>query len=137
MKIKKLELTAFGRFKNLVVNFDENINLLYGENESGKTTLQSFIKYMLYGTKGSRHLKGHGAGNFKKYKPWQESGFSGSMEYFLDSGQQIRVDRNFLDNSVRVYDSFFNDITNTFEIDKNKNILPFSGDESMSLKHIG
>lgn len=123
MKIKKLELTAFGKFKNFVADFDGNINIIYGENESGKTTLQNFIKYMLYGAKGSKQLKGQGASNLKKYKPWQDSGFSGSMEYILDNGQQIRVDRNFLDNTVRIYDSFFNDITNTFEIDKNKNIL--------------
>jgi len=123
MKMKRLELTAFGKFKNFMVDFDGNINLIYGENESGKTTLQNFIKYMLYGAKGSKQLKGQGGNNLKRYKPWQESGFSGSMEYILDNGQQIRVNRNFLDNSVRVYDSFFNDITNTFEIDRSKNLL--------------
>ncbi len=123
MKIKRLELTAFGKFKNHIVDFDEGINLIYGENEAGKTTLQNFIKFMLYGTKGSRQIKGGGADSPKKYKPWHESGFSGSMEYILDNGQQIRVNRNFEDNSVRVFDSFFNDITNTFEIGKNKNLL--------------
>ncbi|KNY29810.1 ATP-binding protein [Pseudobacteroides cellulosolvens] len=123
MKIKRLELTAFGKFNNHVVDLDDGINLIYGENEAGKTTLQNFIKYMLYGIKGSKQIKGGGADNPKKYKPWKEAGFSGSMEYILDNGQQIRVNRNFEDNSARVFDSFFNDITNTFEIGKNKNLL--------------
>ncbi|HEY9060003.1 MAG TPA: AAA family ATPase [Pseudobacteroides sp.] len=128
MKIKRLELTAFGKFKNHIVEFDEGLNLIFGENEAGKTTLQNFIKYMLYGVKGSKQLKGYD--NPKRYKPWKDSGFSGTMEYALDNGPVITVNRNFEDNSVRVYDSFFNDITNTFEMGKNKSVL-------FAQKHLG
>lgn len=128
MKIKRLELTAFGKFKNHIVEFDEGLNLVFGENEAGKTTLQNFIKYMLYGVKASKQLKGHD--NPKRYKPWQDSGFCGTMEYVLDNGLAITVNRNFEDNSVRVYDSFFNDITNTFDVEKNKSVL-------FAQKHLG
>ncbi|MDP4180958.1 MAG: AAA family ATPase [Bacillota bacterium] len=130
MKIDKVEIKAFGKFKDRIIVFKDGINVVYGENESGKTTLQSFIKSMLYGIKGSNKTRLNSNQNMKRYKPWMDAGFLGAMEYSLDNGDQFRVERNFESNSTRVYDSFFNDITNTFEIDKNKNIL-------FAKRHIG
>lgn len=47
MKILKLELQNFGKFQNEVLELNDGIQLFYGENESGKTTIHTFIKSML------------------------------------------------------------------------------------------
>ena len=49
MKILKLELQNFGKFQNEVLELNDGIQLFYGENESGKTTIHTFIKSMLFG----------------------------------------------------------------------------------------
>lgn len=54
MIIKKVNIIAFGGLKNKVVEFDNGINIIYGENETGKSTIQSFIKIWLYGFSSNR-----------------------------------------------------------------------------------
>lgn len=49
MIIESVDITAFGKLKDYKVSFDGGFNLLEGSNESGKSTLASFIVYMLYG----------------------------------------------------------------------------------------
>ena len=51
MIIKELYIAEFGAIKNKKIEFgDENmLNVIYGENESGKSTVFLFIKFMLYG----------------------------------------------------------------------------------------
>lgn len=49
MKIKELNITEFGGLKDKKIIFSEGMNLICGENETGKSTIMLFIKYMLYG----------------------------------------------------------------------------------------
>lgn len=49
MIIKKINVIAFGGVKNKEIIFNEGMNVVYGENEAGKSTIQSFIKVWLYG----------------------------------------------------------------------------------------
>jgi len=50
MIIKKLHIDGFGIFKDHSIdNFKPGINLLYGRNESGKSTLLDFIRFTLFG----------------------------------------------------------------------------------------
>ena len=49
MKIQELEVKNFGKFTDRRIQMEDGINILYGENESGKSTLHTFIKGMLYG----------------------------------------------------------------------------------------
>ncbi len=52
MKITELNITEFGCFKDKVIALDSDakgLNIIYGENESGKSTVLLFIKFMLYG----------------------------------------------------------------------------------------
>ena len=43
MKINKLKINSYGKLKEKEVDFGDNINVVYGENESGKSTLLKFI----------------------------------------------------------------------------------------------
>ncbi len=92
MKIKALHIAAFGGIKNLDLNLDNSFNIIYGENEHGKTTVMSFIKMMFYGTERSSALLSRNLR--KKYTPWDNSQMAGSID-FLKGGKLYRLERIF------------------------------------------
>ena len=47
MKIEKLEIRNFGKMQNRTLEFSDGIQLISGENESGKSTVHTFIRSML------------------------------------------------------------------------------------------
>ncbi len=49
MIIEKIDIKSFGRLTDLTMSFSDGVNVIEGENESGKSTIAAFIKYMLYG----------------------------------------------------------------------------------------
>ena len=57
MKIKELRLKNFGKFTNKEIHFLDGMNVIYGENESGKSTLYTFIRAMLFGLEGVEELR--------------------------------------------------------------------------------
>ena len=130
MKIKKLEIKGFGKFENLILEFGDGMNLVFGNNETGKTTVQTFIKGVLYGLKGAKAPRSGMLAPVKKYKPWSSRDYNGILEYRLDNGETYRVGRNFDNNMVKVFDSLFNDITSTFESSREKGV-------QFAEKHLG
>ena len=122
MRIEKLEIKGFGKIENLTLNFSKGFNIVFGKNESGKTSIQWFIKAMFYGLRGGKSSKEGILPPLKKYKPWSLNEFNGFMEYRLADGDLYRIGRNFNTNSTRIFDSLFNDITSNFEISKEKGV---------------
>ena len=57
MIIKELKIDSFGGVENKHIPLSRGLNLVYGENEAGKSTIEEFIKVMLYGfpQKSGRH----------------------------------------------------------------------------------
>ena len=49
MKINNLKINGFGKIENKEINLENKINIIYGKNESGKSTIFNFIVSMLYG----------------------------------------------------------------------------------------
>lgn len=49
MKIKKLDIYGYGKWVDQQFDIHDNLQLFYGQNEAGKSTLQSFIRSMLFG----------------------------------------------------------------------------------------
>ncbi len=92
MKIKALHISAFGGLKNLDLNLDNNFNIVYGDNEQGKTTVMNFIKMMFYGTE--RSGAGLNKNLRKKYTPWDNSVMAGSID-FENKGRLYRIERIF------------------------------------------
>ena len=70
MQINELLLKNFGKFHDRQIDLDEGINLIHGENESGKSTIHTFIRGMLFGIERGR---GRAAQNdtFSIYEPWE------------------------------------------------------------------
>lgn len=54
MIINKLNIISFGGLKDKVIELTEDVNLIYGENEKGKSTIQNFIRIWLYGMNSKR-----------------------------------------------------------------------------------
>ena len=44
MKIKEIEIKNFGKFSNQRFVFRDGIQVFYGENEFGKSTIYGFLK---------------------------------------------------------------------------------------------
>ena len=118
MKIDYLKINGFGKLKNKEMNFSNNINLIYGQNEAGKTTLLKCISAMFYGL--SRNKNGKDITDLEQYKPWQGEDFSGKMKYTLDSGEEIEVFREFAKKNPKIFNSNSENISKDFNIDKSK-----------------
>lgn len=54
MIIKNLYIKYFGKISNKNIEFKKGFNIVYGNNETGKSTMQAFIKVMLYGMNNKR-----------------------------------------------------------------------------------
>ena len=91
MLIKKITIRNFGKINNRTFEFSEGINVIYGENESGKTTLHNFIKSMLYGIPRGR---GKSAA-YRAYEPWENPGEYGGTIWFESKGMSWRLTRSF------------------------------------------
>lgn len=70
MLIKKLQINNFGKLKNKEITLNSGINVVYGENESGKSTLLDFIVSMFYGI--NKNKNGKDISNYDKYTPWEK-----------------------------------------------------------------
>ena len=49
MIIEKINIKSFGMITDMSLDFSEDINVIVGRNEAGKSTVAAFIRYMLYG----------------------------------------------------------------------------------------
>ena len=116
MKINKLQINAFGNIANKEIELSENINVIYGKNEAGKSTLLKFIVDSLYGI--SKNKRGKEFSDYDRYKPWKTEEFSGKISYTLDNGKKFEVFRDFNKKNPKIYDEELNDISKEFTIDK-------------------
>lgn len=92
MILEKLYIDGFGKFSDYSLNFSPSIQILYGENEAGKSTIHAFIQAMLYGIpKGASKKE-----IFFQYRPFSKAlGFGGSLT-FSHQGKSYCVQRDFL-----------------------------------------
>lgn len=94
MQIKELYIKNFGKFTSRTFSFEPGINLIYGENESGKTTLHTFIKSVFYGLK---RMRGRASGKdvFSRYEPWDNPGYYAGNIRFRCGNKVFRLERDF------------------------------------------
>ena len=118
MKINYLKINGFGKIKNKEINLGKNINLIYGKNESGKSTVLKFIESMLYGI--SKNKNGKAISDYEKYKPWNGEEFSGKLKYELSHQKEFEIYREFSKKNPKIYNSNLEDISKEFNIDKTK-----------------
>ena len=118
MKINKIKINSYGKLKNKEINLESNLNIIYGKNESGKSTLLKFILNIFYGA--SRNKKGRDISDFEKYKPWDSEEYSGKLTYELDNRNKYEIYREFNKKNPNIFNEKGEDIVKEFNIDKNK-----------------
>lgn len=118
MKINKIKINSYGKLKNKEINLENNLNIIYGKNESGKSTLLKFILNIFYGA--SRNKKGRDISDFEKYKPWDSEEYSGKLTYELDNENKYEIYREFNKKNPKIFNEKGEDILKEFNIDKSK-----------------
>lgn len=94
MIIRELNLKNFGKFSGQSFRFENGINIIYGGNEAGKTTVYTAIGAMLFGLDKQR---GRAARNdtYTTYQPWEnKTWYEGSLK-FETGGKIFCLERNF------------------------------------------
>ena len=94
MRLIDLHIDGFGKFHDLDLRFAEGMNILYGHNEAGKSTLHAFLQAMLYGLE-RRPGVGSAAKLHKKYRPWDAPERFGGTLRLAHEGQVYRIVRDF------------------------------------------
>jgi chromosome segregation ATPase len=124
MKIDSIQINGFGLFANSKeIDFSPGINLVYGSNEAGKSTILNFIIAMLYGMKeedrqSRKWLPEHG-----KYRPWNLKDYGGKITITTDKSDKYSVIRDFVEDAdaIRIFDEVTGkELTTDFEMDKTK-----------------
>ncbi|MBE5971562.1 MAG: hypothetical protein E7246_03440 [Lachnoclostridium sp.] len=94
MKLLELHIDGFGKFHDRTIAFEDGINIIYGKNEAGKSTLHTFIRGMLFGIERGR---GRAAKNdtYSKFEPWDNSGTYEGWLRLEKAGTIYRIERRF------------------------------------------
>ena len=94
MQIKEADIFQFGKLQNKNISFEPGMNVIYGKNEAGKSTLHSFLCAMLFGME-----KGRGRSSvtdaYSQYEPWHASSFYAGALKFTVGQQKFYLERNF------------------------------------------
>ena len=98
MKILSLHMEGFGKFHQQDVFFQDGLNVVYGKNEAGKSTLHTFIRGMLFGIERQR---GRASRNdtYSRYEPWEGSGTYEGWLRLESEGEIFRIERRFQKNN--------------------------------------
>ncbi len=117
MKINQLFIKGFGRLTDLQIDFAPHINIIYGENEKGKSTLHRFIEHMFYHPYKTGYKKRQLTEVLKRYKPWGRANFSGTLTITDDVVRTIEKDFSSKYPKVSIYDDAGNEISSQYQLD--------------------
>ncbi|PLV59256.1 ATP-binding protein [Thermotoga sp. KOL6] len=108
MKVEHVHVEGFGKFENFSFSLKDGLNIIYGGNAAGKTTLANFIRYCLTGD----------LPEVENYKPWYANKFGGHLE--TDEGT-IAFGYGVIDPEVFIFTSFLPENVDQ-SLDGSKNI---------------
>jgi len=87
MQIREIHIERFGHFSRCrVAPVSPGLNVIYGENEFGKTTLLEFVRWVLFGFEKKR--KG-----MNSYTPVDGGEHSGTLVCDMANGDKIFISR--------------------------------------------
>lgn len=136
MYINKLHLRAFGKFLYKRIYLENKFNIIYGENEAGKSTVHNFIEAVFYGFDDEDVLR------YNKFKPWNSNLYKGSASVKDSSGEKYGISKDFLLGTTQVFkkqddesEMYETDITCPGEHFFNMNKISFSN--TVSVRQLG
>ena len=87
MRITEIRIKNFGKLHNINIRPLPGLNVIYGENETGKTTMQQFVKGMLFGAGESE--------SFLQYQPWDNNSYYAGELKFTVGEESYLLERDF------------------------------------------
>lgn len=138
MKIKKIDIDGFGVFHQKIIDgFKNGVNILFGENEAGKTTMLDFIRFtlieyprtiadrrppLLGGNHGGRiYLKNQQYSNIEVFRHGNKRNFELNLdgEKFTDESRyQTLINNASGDLYNNIYAISINELTGVGELDQ-------------------
>src|SRR5438309_9776932 len=97
-------MEGLGSLSGMDLRFGPTMNLVVGPNEAGKSTLQEAIVTGLYGLQSGDRARATLAERTDRWRPWQGGGFGMALEFELEDGTRLRVERDRDAQTVRVID---------------------------------
>ena len=99
-----LAALAVACLQNKDVSFEDKINVIYGHNEAGKSTMHAYIRAMLFGIKRAKGVAAQ-TDIWSHYKPWKSQKYGGTLR-IEDGGHIYKLTRDFYEApmDVSVYD---------------------------------
>lgn len=93
MRLLTLHMKGFGKFKDKTLDLKDGLNVVYGLNETGKSTIHAFIEGMFYGFIDGTKKRRTFTDEHEKYRP-REGAYQGALEFEF-KGKAYRLERNF------------------------------------------
>ncbi|MDD3794795.1 MAG: AAA family ATPase [Lachnospiraceae bacterium] len=100
MQILELNLKHFGKFLEHKVLLVPGMNIIYGGNETGKTTIHAFIRAMFFGLEKTRGRAGKN--EYLLRQPWDNPAYFAGFMRLEYQGKVFRIERNFFKNEKSV-----------------------------------
>ena len=110
MTIHELKIYGFGKHCNLEISFYDGTNIILGRNESGKSTVASFIRALLYGMPENNTSRER-----KKFHPGNRDVKYGGEMTFEHMGVLYKVTSEFGESKI-------NDVTILYNVTANEKI---------------
>lgn len=86
MKLKSLHIYGYGKLIDFHIENISNLQVFFGQNEAGKSTLMSFIHSILFGFPGKQQTA-------LRYEPKTHSAFGGQIIAHFDSYGEVKIER--------------------------------------------
>ena len=102
MKFTHCYIHQFGKLREKQFDFDDGITVIRGDNESGKTTLQTALAVFLFGLERGRGRAAAGD-LYKKHLPWKDPSLYGGELDLERDGKQIHIERDLTVTPPRSY----------------------------------
>lgn len=101
MKIRKIMINGFGKLTDRSYSLSDGLNVVYGNNEAGKSTLHRFIGAVFFGFFKPYSKNRQYTSDIDRFRPWNTDNYSGSISYDTKDGSYT-VYRNFSKKSESV-----------------------------------
>lgn len=95
MRLGRIELPGFGCLRDFRAELAPGLNVFYGMNEAGKSTLQQAVRAMLYGFYDADRARPDESARHERFRPWDGGVYRGALEYETSDGRQFEVRRDF------------------------------------------
>lgn len=94
MEILDITVKHYGKFENYRMSFRPGMNIISGGNESGKSTLHSFLRAMLFGLPRGRGRAAR-TDEYQLRQPWENPGYFAGEMRIREQGEIYRIQRDF------------------------------------------